>query len=108
MPTEMMVFGEGGVAGICSLCGALLGASSAIFLVAGGIEREKREQAFPLIRELFSWYEQEGLPNYRPKKPKFEIETSVAQSSLCHVSVTRWCKATGLKSFSPERAERCG
>jgi hypothetical protein len=108
MPSEMMIVGEGGVAGISSLCGALMGASSAIFLVAGGLEPEKREAAFALVRELFTWYEQEALPNYRPKTPKFEIKSSVAKSPLCHVSVSRWCKATGLKSFSKERSERCG
>src|SRR5574341_1371790 len=108
MPSEMMVFGEGGVAGISTLCGALLGASAAIFLVAGGLDPKHREEAFPLIRELFAWYEQEALPNYRPKNPRFEIKTSVARSPLCHVSVTRWSKATGFKSFSKERSERCG
>lgn len=108
LPSEMMVFGEGGVAGISTLCGSLLGASAAIFLVHGGLDRKKREEAFPLIRELFTWYEQEALPNYRPKNPKFEIKTSLARSPLCHVSVSRWCKATGLKSFSKERSERCG
>ena len=108
MPSELMVFGEGGVAGVSSLCGALLGASAAIFLVAGGIEPKKREEAFPLIRELFAWYDQEALPDTRPRSPKFEIKASVARSPLCHVSVTRWSKATGFKSFSKERSERCG
>jgi hypothetical protein len=108
VPTEMMVFGEGGIAGIASICGALLGASAAIFLVVGGLDPKKREEAFPLIQELFNWYEQEALPNYRPKSPKFEIKKSVARSPLCHVSVARWCKATGLKSFSRERSDRCG
>ncbi len=108
MPSELMVFGEGGVAGISSLCGALIGAASAIFLVAGGLDGKKRGEAFEIIRELFTWYEQEALPNYRPKSPKFEIKSSVANSPLCHVSVTRWCKATGFKSFSNERSERCG
>lgn len=108
MPSEMMIFGEGGVAGISSLCGALLGASAAIFLVYGGLDPKKREEAFPLIHELFNWYEQEALPNYRPKNPRFEIKASVARSPLCHVSVSRWVKATGFKSFSKERSERCG
>jgi hypothetical protein len=108
MPTEMMIVGEGGVAGISSLCGALMGASTAIFLVTGGLDPKKREEAFALVRELFTWYEQEALPTYRPKEPKFEIKTSVARSPLCHVSVTRWSKATGLKAFSKERSERCG
>ena len=108
VPSEMMIVGEGGIAGTASICGALLGSATTIFLVAGGLEPKKREEAFELIRELFTWYEQEALPNYRPKSPKFEIRTSVARSPLCHVSVSRWCKATGLKSFSKERSERCG
>lgn len=108
MPSEIMVFGEGGVAGISSLCGALIGTSSAIFLAAGGLEGKKRGEAFGIIRELFTWYEQEALPNYRPTNPKFEIKSSVANSPLCHASVTRWCKAIGFKSFSRERTERCG
>jgi len=108
IPTEMMIFGEGGVAGISSLCGALNGASAAIFLVTGAVERKKREEAFEMIRELFNWYEQEALPNYRPKNPKYEIKGSVSKSPLCHVSVTKWCKVTGFKSFSKERDERCG
>jgi hypothetical protein len=108
LPSEMMVFGEGGVAGVGTLCGALLGASAAIFLVAGGMEKARREEAFPLVQELFSFYDQEALPNYRPRNPKFEIKPSIARSSLCHVSVSRWCKATGFKSFSKERSERCG
>jgi hypothetical protein len=108
MPSEMLIVGEGGIAGTSSVCGALMGASSAIFLVLGGLDPKKREEAFALIRELFAWYEQEALPNYRPKTVKFEIKPSVAKSPLCHVSVSRWCKATGLKAFSKERSERCG
>lgn len=108
VPTEMMIFGEGGVAGTSSLCGALNGAAAAIFLVTGAVEQKKREEAFEIIRELFNWYEQEALPNYRPNNPKFEIKPLVSKSPLCHVSVTRWCKVTGFKSFSKERSERCG
>lgn len=108
IPTEMFIFGEGGVAGTSTLCGALNGAAAAIFLVTGALEKKKREEAFEMIRELFNWYEQEALPNYKPKTPKYEIKASVAKSPLCHVSVTKWCKAAGFKSFSKERAERCG
>jgi hypothetical protein len=108
IPTSMMVYGEGGVAGNSTLCGALNGAAAAIFLATGGLDKERKGQAFTLIRELFSWYEQDPLPDFRPAKPKFEIRSSVAHSPLCHVSVSTWCKATGSKAFSPERAERCG
>lgn len=108
IPTSMMVYGEGGVAGNSTLCGALNGAAAAMFLATGGLAKERKEPAFALIRELFSWYEQEPLPDFRPAKPKFEIRASVAHVPLCHVSVSAWCKATGSKAFSPERAERCG
>lgn len=108
VPTEMFIFGEGGVAGTSTLCGALNGAAAAMFLVTGAVEEKKRGEAFEMIRELFNWYEHEALPNYRPKSPKFEIKASVSESPLCHVSVTKWCKITGFKSFSKERSERCG
>lgn len=108
IPTEMFIFGEGGVAGTSTLCGALNGAAAAMFLVTGAFEEKTRGAAFEMIRELFNWYEQEALPNYRPKNPKYEIRASVSKSPLCHVSVTRWCKAAGFKSFSKERSERCG
>ncbi len=49
-PAGMMVFGEGGVAGVSTLCGALNGAAMAIFLTAGGAEPEKKARAFALIR----------------------------------------------------------
>jgi len=108
MPTEMMIFGEGGVAGVSSLCGALNGAAAAIFLAAGGLDPKKKAEAFAVIRELFAWYDQEALPNYRPVNAKYEIKSSVSRSPLCHASVTNWCKAAGFKSFSPQRADRCG
>jgi len=110
IPTELFVFGEGGVAGVSSLCGAVLGSSAAIFLLTGALEKEKREKSFELIKDLFNFYEQEALPKYVPKNPKvtFEMKTSVSKSPLCHVSVTRWCKVSGYKAFSKERSERCG
>ncbi|MGB7573469.1 MAG: C-GCAxxG-C-C family (seleno)protein [Thermodesulfobacteriota bacterium] len=109
IPTEMWVVGEGGMAGTSNFCGALNGASFAIFLVTGGIE--KREKAFDIVKDLYHWYEQTGLPIYKPEKPKIydgEIVKSKSGSPLCHVSVTNWCKASGFKSFSPARNERCG
>lgn len=108
IPTEMMIFGEGGVAGTSTVCGALNGAAAAIFLSTGAFDPKKKEEAFGMIRELFTWYEQEALPDYRPRTPKFEIKRSISKSPLCHASVTRWCKMSGYKSFSKERSERCG
>ena len=106
-PNSLMGFGEGGVAGMSTLCGALNGAAMAIFLTVGGTDKERHDRAFVLIRELYNWYERSPLPDYRPKKMKFEIVSSISRSQLCHVSVANWCKESKFKSFSSERAERC-
>jgi hypothetical protein len=107
MPTTLLVVGQGGTADTASLCGALNGAASAIFLVTGGMEPKKREAPYTMIQDLFTWYEQTALPDYRPKKPRFEIIRSVSGSNICHVSVSKWCKVSKFKSFSKERSERC-
>lgn len=108
MPSTLLVVGQGGIADVASVCGALMGAASAIFLVTGGMDRKLREASYAIIQDVFLWYEQTNLPDYRPSKPKFEIVKSVAGSNLCHVSVSKWCKASKFKSFSKERSDRCG
>jgi len=102
MPTELMVYGAGGVAGWGSLCGGLNGACAAITLVAQDYK--------PLVHELTGWYTETPIPPYKPANPKVEIPgepTSISGSTLCHVSVTNWCKASGFASGSKERSERC-
>ncbi len=108
MPSGLFIIGQGGVAETASLCGALHGASGAIFLVSGGFDRKNRDLSYSIIQDLFLWYEQTSLPDYRPKNPRFEIAKTVAGSTLCHVSVSKWCKATKFKAFSKERSDRCG
>jgi len=99
-PFKMMDIGAGGGAGWATLCGALNGAMLAITLL--------NKQPDPLVDELFGWYQKETLPNYHPKSPRVEITvTSVSKSPLCHASVSRWCKAAKVKSFSLQRDERC-
>lgn len=101
-PSVMMKYGGGGVAGWGSLCGALNGAAAAISLTSDPAVRNK------IISELYAWYSMEALPTYKPKSPKFDsIQTSVAGSQLCHVSVTKWSNATGIATGDPQRAERC-
>ena len=106
-PGYMMMYGEAGVAGAGTLCGALNGAAAAIFLIAGGIRAERKELAFAMTRDLFTWYEQTDLPDFEPEVSMFDIVKSVSGSPLCHASVSNWCKAANAKSYSPERAERC-
>ena len=111
-PPNIMSFGAGGVVGWASLCGALNGAAAAITLVTGNYK--------PIINELFGWYQNVRFPSnqsneyasrhqFLVKKYKSDkvLAKSVANSPLCHVSVTHWCKASGYASGSRQRSERC-
>ena len=110
-----MQFGAGGGGGYGSLCGALNGAAAAMStaLPVGA--------AKTLTRQLFRWYEATPIPsqvsneyavNHQFLVPKYKsdkaLPQSTAQSVLCHVSVGRWCVASGYASGSTERSERCG
>jgi len=100
MPTNMMEYGKAGVVGWGTLCGALNGASAVITLVT--------EDYAGVVSELMGWYTETALPMYKPSDPEVEIETtSISGSPICHVSVTKWCNASGFGSKSPERKERC-
>ena len=113
-PTMFMKYGEGGVVGWGSLCGGLNGSCAAINLVAG-------ENYKPLVNELTAWYSTTPMPteisnNYAVNheflvteyKSDKALAQSVSNSTLCHASVTNWCKASGFASGSSERSERCG
>ncbi len=100
-PMAMMKYGAGGINGTWgTLCGCLNGAAAAISLVSGA--------PGPLIDEVYFWYSQELLPNYKPQTPRYDIVGSVSGSPICHGSVQNWCEASGLAATSPQRAERCG
>ena len=98
-PYKMMIIGAGGGGDWATLCGSLNGAMLAIALLC--------KTPKPVVDELFSWYQKEQLPNYRPAGATLEIPGSVSKSPLCHVSVSRWCKVSKQKSFSNAREERC-
>jgi hypothetical protein len=98
-PYKMMTIGGGGGGDWATLCGALNGAMLAVSLLT--------KTPKPVVDELFSWYETEQLPNYRPAGAKMAIVTSVSKSPLCHISVSRWCKVARVKAFSDAREERC-
>lgn len=100
-PVAMMKYGAGGVNGSWgTLCGCLNGAAAVIGLVSAA--------PGPLIDEVYFWYGQELLPNYRPLVPRYEIVPSVCKSPICHGSVQNWCAVSGFAPTSPQRAERCG
>ena len=102
-PFHMMRYGNGGIAGTGSICGAFNGATAVIGLfVQDAIAREA------MIQELLLYSEQTELPKYKPKEDRFpEMKTSKAESVLCHISNSRWRAVADVQMFSPERGDRC-
>lgn len=105
-PYSMMEVGKSGVSEWGSLCGALLGAASTMALFHGRADRD------PMINELFRWYETTAFPIYKPTKEVKKgmlkpLPTSVSNSVLCHISVSRWAYTNGIGANVPERSERC-
>jgi len=101
VPSEMMKYGGGGGLGWGMICGALNGAVAAMNLISnayGGIGNE-----------LIGWYTEYAFPAYEPSEPRNDVAlaTSVSGSPLCHVSVTSWSNAAGVKESDTERKERC-
>jgi hypothetical protein len=112
VPMEIMGFGGGGVAGWCTLCGALNGACAVMSLTS--------KDFYKLSNELVAWYCQTPFPsdksNELGKNHEFLVDElksdkvfrqTVSGSPLCHVSVTKWCKETGCTAGAGERSERC-
>lgn len=103
-PCEMMVYGEGGVAGWGSLCGSLNGGAAVIsLLVRDTIERRALTDA------LFFWYQSTPLPMYVPPTSSVSVEIPAVdpQSILCHSSCSAWIKKAKVSFYSKEREERC-
>jgi hypothetical protein len=88
----------GGFALEASLCGTLAVASGFI-----GLFTEDRQNE--LVKELFDWYKQAELPVYNPDFPDHVI--TVAESTLCYDSVSKFIEKEGVAFGSKERSSRC-
>ncbi|MDK2823709.1 MAG: hypothetical protein PWP71_1627 [Clostridia bacterium] len=108
VPSDIMVWGGTGGAGWATLCGALIGAATAINFTVGN-----KSDVNKLINELFGWYTTFPFPEYMPPagkagKVEGKLPTSVAGSVLCHASVSTWCATSKYRAEGRERSERCG
>jgi hypothetical protein len=100
IPVQMMDWAGAGVVGFGTLCGTLNGAAAAIGLICSGSD------ARAYVSDMLTWYSEASLPT-NLYAPSGELPQSRADSNLCHVSLTHWCRTSGFASGSPERAERC-
>lgn len=101
LPDEMFKFGSGGVGGWGTLCGALTGA----LFVIGLVDPKYSD----VLEELMGWYTKFPFPsNKHESYAKFKNQiTTVADSPLCHISVTKWAQAAGAKINGEEKKDRC-
>lgn len=105
-PFTMLEANKGGVSDWGTICGALYGAAAAFALFWG------RKERTPMVNELFRWYETAALPIYEPGEKavglKGALPSSVSDSVLCHISVSKWCYANKQDAAGKPRSERCG
>ena len=105
-PFTMFEFLKGGISDWGTICGALGGAAAAFALFYGRKDRN------PMVTDLYRWYEKTKLPIYNPgvdaQGVKGDIPSNVSESVLCHISVSKWCYASGEEATSKKRSERCG
>lgn len=103
IPADMFRYGEGGMVGWGTICGALNGASAIINLVTP-------KEVYPqIVGELMGWYTLTQFPSKdHDAYAKFKDQPQNAcGSTLCHVSVTEWCKLANKKVSDAERKDRC-
>lgn len=98
-PTTVTRYGKGGVMGWATTCGTVNGAAMAAYLVS--------PKPGPIVDEVINYFQFAELPDYQPTDAVMDITPSTGESTLCHVSVARWCEASGHKAFSKERTQRC-
>jgi hypothetical protein len=100
----MLRFGGGGVLSWGTLCGGLTGSLAAITLASKDYSK--------IRNELIGWYTTNAFPQWVPAKPvKSSLSpfpTSVANSPLCHASISQWFTKSKFVTTSPEFSERCG
>ena len=107
-PVDAFVFLEGGQVGWGTICGSCAGANIVANCIIGPRIAGAHE-GHQIAADIMQWYAETALPVYVPTSPKVTtaIRTTVSDSPLCHISVGKWMKATGLALGSPERKDRC-
>ncbi|MBY5993567.1 C-GCAxxG-C-C family (seleno)protein [Ferrimonas balearica] len=117
IPTNIAAYGGGGIAGWGTLCGCVNASAMAVNMLAG-VDRTA------VIRSVFRYYEHTPMPrgdeaflsaigaptrNDDAGEPLTadKLGQSVANSILCHTSVSLWSKQSRYGSSHQAKLERC-
>lgn len=103
-PIDAYRWAHGGMAGWGALCGTMPGAGIVIGLVT-----KETDTAEAMTNDLAFYYSYNELPSYAPAKVlKAELQDmTIAGTPICHISIGKWMRATGMEFLSDARAERC-
>ncbi|ADG81390.1 C-GCAxxG-C-C family (seleno)protein [Thermincola potens] len=101
IPLDMFQYGAAGAYGWGTLCGALNG-SLAVINLASAKHAE-------IGNELIGWYTKFPFPsNKHEAYCHFKNQvTTVSDSPLCHVSVSKWAAAAGARINEKAKKDRC-
>lgn len=101
IPPEMFRFGAGGGLGWGTLCGALNSSLAVLNLASSRYEE--------LGNELIGWYTVTPFPS--PEHESYakikDQPTTIAQSPLCHISVSTWVQKAGARVGDAQKKDRC-
>ena len=102
IPAGMFNYGKGGAFSWGTLCGALNGSLYVMNLATGN----SVDQLGP---ELMGWYTTNPFPSKLLDSTAMftNVKQTVADSPLCHLSVTKWCDETRFKISSDQKKDRC-
>lgn len=101
IPSAMFLGFSGGVGHWGTICGSLLAPVALISTVV-----EDKKQRGEMIDELMAWYTEFPFPEYQPAG--LDLPQVKVGSTLCHISVTKWCNEAGCSATSSNKKERCG
>ena len=115
---SLFQYGYGGAVGWGTLCGAINGSLFVVQMI--GATHKIWDTIGKWLMRIYetipfpSKYSNEMVVNGKALVPRERLKSSkwlpsnVSGSTLCHVSVGKWCEVSGYASGSAERSERCG
>jgi len=108
-PIDGFVFLEGGQVGWGTICGSPAGANIVANMIIGP-RIAGSAVGHHIAADNMDFYSKASMPVFVPKNPKIDpskIVHTVSDSPLCHISVGKWMKESGLPLKSAERKDRC-